>query len=1242
MKYGEIIAFEPIIKVVQLREADDKRVAARLISNYVISEGMEKNLNQVIIPQLDFHGPLGQIIDDDEANGKSLEHQGLLIVGYYGSGKSHLMSVISSIAEHEELLTHLKNPAVKREAEKIAGHFKVIRIEIGAVRRSLRDIVCTELEKGLKSMGIGFSFPPADKITNHKDEFIRMMGEFQKKYPDKGLLLVVDELLDFLRTRAEGDLIYDLNFLREVGESIRWSRFRFMTGIQEALFNNPRFEFVAASIQLVKPRYIQIRIVKEDLKFVISERLLKKDAKQKAKIRNHLRKFSSLYGDMNERLEDYVTLYPVHPAYLDILERLTLVEKREVLKAISSDIEALIDEKVPDNDPGLLSFDRYWNTLNSDASIVTNTDVKDVLEKGKILESIIQRQFQKVQYRPTAVRIIQALAIHRLTTGDVTKPVGLTSENLRDELCLCLELPEKDSEFLRSTIETILRDISRTVSGQFISQNEENGQYYLDLKKDIDYDKKIEERGEALGEHLDRYYFDALKRVLKTRDETYVSGHRIWQHDIVWKEHKAGRSGYLFFGAPNERPTAQPPRDFYIYFIQPFDTPEFEDEKKPDEVFFHFVERAPEFDKALRLYAGAREMGGTSGGPSKRIYEDKAMEFLKIMERWLREHMVKAYEVTYLGERKKLIEWMKKAAVPSNADIPDTVEAVAGLCLAPHFAEIAPHYPKFSDIIRNQEDREEVVKDALKWLRGSLKTKRGGIVLDGLKLLDGDQITVDKSPYAQHILKLMSSQGEGQVLNRADIFESVYGIDYDRKFHLEPELMMVVISALVYHGDVVISYPGKKIDPTNFEELTKMGIEDLKSFKHIEYPKSTPIETLEELFKVLDLTPGLVKSKEYLGEAIKSLQTNVEKRLKQIVELEQKLNQRYVFWNVELVSDQQRGVLKEKIAAAKQFLESLQRYNTEGKLKNFVHTKKDVHKFRDNLESVSGFEQVLKFTTDFTPILSYISEAEAILPQDNAVRKTIDEAKTRISPALIDAAKWMDREFRQDLLSELERLKREYIAEYFNLHGNARLGVNEDELKKKLMHDPRLAQLTSLASIEILPKRQLTEFQTQLNAFTPCYNLTEQDLMNSPVCPYCRYRPLEQITTIPVANSLAELEDRLDTINGDWTRTLLTNLNDPVVKKNIKQLLKADQQEMIQEFIATKQLPEDLSSTFIRSLQDLYSGLEKVSVTVDDLNQALLEKGTPCTVDELEKRFADYIVALTKGRERKKIRIVIE
>jgi hypothetical protein len=54
---------------------------------------------------------------------------------------------------------------------------------------------------------------------------------------------------------------------------------------------------------------------------------------------------------------------------------------------------------------------------------------------------------------------------------------------------------------------------------------------------------------------------------MECQDATYVSGYKIWQHELTWQERKAARIGYLFFGAPNERSTAVPQRDFYLYFI---------------------------------------------------------------------------------------------------------------------------------------------------------------------------------------------------------------------------------------------------------------------------------------------------------------------------------------------------------------------------------------------------------------------------------------------------------------------------------------------------------------------------------------------------------------------------------------------------------------------------------------------------------------------------------------------------
>ena len=184
-----------------------------------------------------------------------------------------------------------------------------------------------------------------------------------------------------------------------------------------------------------------------------------------------------------------------------------------------------------------------------------------------------------------ALRIIHGLSVHRLITGDIYAAIGATAGELRDGLCLYQpgieDLGGDPADDLLSQVETVLREIHNTVSGQFISSNPDNQQYYLDLKKTDDFDALIERRAESLDDsQRDRYFYEALKRVMECTDQTtYVTGYNIWEHELEWLDRKASRQGYLFFGAPNERSTAVPPRDFYIYFIQPFDPSHFKDEK---------------------------------------------------------------------------------------------------------------------------------------------------------------------------------------------------------------------------------------------------------------------------------------------------------------------------------------------------------------------------------------------------------------------------------------------------------------------------------------------------------------------------------------------------------------------------------------------------------------------------------------------------------------------------------------
>ncbi|WP_338832719.1 hypothetical protein MHLNE_13780 [Moorella humiferrea] len=1226
MKYADLIHFEPVETIVQLREADAKGRAGELVKSYVFSERMAEQITEVVFPQLQYDHPQ--------------DNKGILIVGNYGTGKSHLMSVLSAIAEYPDLVTEIRHPAVAKKSEVIAGKFKVVRTEIGSTTMSLRNIICAELEEQLANLGVKYRFPEADKVTNNKDPFIEMMNAFQEVYPDHGLLLVVDELLDYLRTRKDQELILDLNFLREIGEVCRLTRFRFMAGVQEAIFDSPRFQFVAETLRRVKDRFEQIRIVREDIAYVVAQRLLRKDDRQKALIREHLQCFTKLYGTLAERMDEFVALFPVHPAYLETFERVYVAEKREVLKTISAAMKKLLDREVPETAPGLIAYDSYWQNLKDNPSFRSDPDIREVIEKSQVLESRVQQAFTRPQYKPVALRIIHALSVHRLTTGDIYAPIGVTAEELRDDLCLYLPLPEEDAEFLKTTVESILREILRTVSGQFISFNQDNGQYYLDLKKDIDFDSLIEQKAETLtSNQLDRYYFRALARAMECPEATYVPNFQIWEHEIEWREKKATRLGYLFFGAPNERSTAHPPRDFYLYFLQPFDPPPFEDEKKPDEVFFRLVQRDEDFDRALKFFAGACEMASTASKGTRQVYENKANDQLKKIVEWLRNNITTAYEVTYRGATKKFVEWVKHSATP-HVSVRDLVNLVGSSCLAPYFQELAPEYPAFS-ILVTVKNRPQAAQEAIKWILGSIRTRPGAAVLDALELLDGDKLRPQNSRYAKHILGQLDKKGPGQVLNRGEIITDFRGVEFEPRFRLEPEWVVVILASLIYSGDVTLSIMGNKIDASNLEELGKVPLEELIKFKHIERPKDLPLGPLQVLFEFLGLPPGLIVNQSTREEGVRQLQEAVDKLLERTVEAQQAIQQEISLWGISLFDEKKKTGLRDELAGFKGFLESLRVFNTPGKLKNFRYSERDINKQKAYLATLKRVEELAGLANEIQPLLSYLSTAEAVLPADAGWTAKARERREELKGKLSGLDEVSVPDLRRELVQVLLELKNSYIEAYLEAHTKARLNATGDQKKSGLLKDERLSKLSRLAGIELMPRAQLTDFQNRLAELKTCFSLTRDDLEKTPICPHCNYRPAQEQIKLSAEAALRQLEEDLERLYEDWERTLVANLEDPTVKENIY-LLKPDQQKALEQVIKEQQLPYTVDASFVKAVQEVLSGMEKISVTAADLKKALAQGGTPCTVSEFQQRFEDYIQSLTRGRDPQKVRIVLE
>ena len=1252
MKYGDLLQFEQIEDVIVLVNSNRPDDTKRLVNSYVISDDMAERISKLIIPQLGFDG--------------AVDHKGVLIVGNYGTGKSHLMSVLSLVAEDAAYAAMIRHPKVAAAATAIAGKFKVLRIEIGGLALTLREIITNRLEGFLAGLGVNYTFPTSAQEFDNKHSFEEMMGAFEDVYPGQGLLLVVDEFLEYLASRRDNDLALDLAILRQIGEVTKHLKFRFVGGVQESVFDSARFAHVADSMRRVHERFTQILIDRNDISFVVSERLLKKSADQQHKIREYLTPFAKFYGDMNERMDEYVRLFPIHPDYLKTFEQILFSEKRGALTTIESAIKSLVDQEVPSDKPLLVSYDSFWQTIKKNAALRPDPNIKEVLRVADVLESRVQQSFARPASKPMALRIVHALAVHRLTMGgDIYVPIGPTANELRDTLCLFQpgieDLPGEAAENLLAMVQTALREILKAVNGQFISKsaigNHSSEQYYLDLKKDIDYDAQIENRVASLdNDQLDRAYYNAIKALMECDDDLRYPGFQIWQYQLEWQERRADRKGYLFFGAPNARPTAQPERDFYIYFIQPFAKPKFTNNNLSDEVFFRLKGLDDSFKHHLSSYAAAQELASTASGGAKAIYTNKAQEYLKAMSKWLQEKQMTAFEVSYQGKAKILQDWVKGVSLRDRArlgseeriNFRDVVNIISGLALSQRFVDLAPEYPTFSVLV-TERNRTQLVGNALRALAGGKATRDATAMLDALELMDGDRIEPAKSRYAQDVLKRLQDKGHGQVLNRSELLSGTADVEYFSpvKFRLEPDLLLIVLGALVYSGDLVLSIVGDKIDSGKLGQLAERSLDELINFKHIEAPKEINVAVLKALFGFFDIASGWAqKATQGDPDAVRELQDSISKLTPRVLKAGSDLQQgKLGFWGQNLLRDDEAKDWHGRLDALKKFIENLSPYNTVGKLKNLRVTIEDIELQKKNIDILRTIERLLGLVAELGGMAGYLSQGELVLPTDHDWVKKAEVARKAMQEQL---GKERTAEHASEIVAAsrptLMQLKKDYINAYIASHSKARLGVSEEKSRNKLLSDERLKGLRVLARVDMMNVSQLTSFEEALSGLKSCSALDEPTLNSVPVCPHCQYRPAaDQLQfSIPAPQVLRKLDGDLDQLVQNWQQTLLENLEDPCTQESLG-LLPDATRALISAFLNSRTLPEPVTGEFASAVQMALAGLEKVVLKSADIKEALLLGGSPATLKDMHERFNAFLKARCKGKEDpEKLRFIVE
>jgi hypothetical protein len=226
----------------------------------------------------------------------------------------------------------------------------------------------------------------------------------------------------------------------------------------------------------------------------------------------------------------------------------------------------------------------------------------------------------------------------------------------------------------------------------------------------------------------------------------------------------------------------------------------------------------------------------------------------------------------------------------------------------------------------------------------------------------------------------------------------------------------------------------------------------------------------------------------------------------------------------------------------------------------------------------------------------------------------------------------------QKAAAKLETIKEKYIDIYFEEHKKKRLGIDDEMRREKLKGSRTIENLRKLREIEILSTVKFSELEKEIADLKPCYDLTPSTLRLTPFCPHCRYRPGDKDKN--VYGQLDHLEKRMYDMVSEWTKTLLDTISDPIVK-NQETFLKAQEAQVIDEFVYSGKLPEKVDDVFVGSIHALLKGLEPVVIDTGELVRKL-EELPPMDEASFKVKINEIVAAYIKGKDTNKLRIIIK
>lgn len=1193
-KIRGLLNFDKIKDVIDIDAIADKKA---MVEKYVISKDMGEYLVHLL----------------DDIN--SPEHKAAQIVGGYGSGKSHLLAFLISILTEQNLRQYIQDTRVKESAMQIKRDFVIIQWELQPNDVDLSQYFYFEVAAQLaEKYAINFEFK-TEGVVDHKKNMLNLLEAIKTDNPSRGLVVVMDEISDFLKQKDKEKITRDMQFLRVLGQVAQSSDFTFIGAMQEHIFTNPRYVDEAESFGRVSERFQVITIKREDIKRVIARRVLSKTPEQRVALEKLFDQYKKYYPNIQANMDEFIDLFPLHPYVIQIFSDLPYFEKRGVIQFTVQEVEKVLDEDFP----CLITYDRIFDEISSKHTVKNLETVSPVVNAVQTLESKID--LLETRNQPEAHQIIKALAVLHLFGK--TNNNGATLEELANTLLI---LPGNKMMAASDEIGLILSRLRKVTDGQFIAVNKD-GYYYLDLTIQIDYDQVIERRADNLPDAVqDERILAILRDQLMMGTELPSGG---YPDTCAWSGRRSFRNG-TFIYETGKGELVESSEDFQLVFISPF--------------------------CVKNRYKAARNRiicGGSLNNEAQLLLKKLSAVYLLIAEKYqvgvmekrmvqLRKEFIVAMINCYLetgnieiGKEKKSI---KSFISKEFRNFDELFSELKPALLQTYFEATYSKHPRFSQIISRDNIEGEfssAVKDIVN--RNGVQSLFGGskAILSALELVDNNGLlNTGQSEVVVSVLQEAKNQ-EGKNVDVDKMISRFVQAPYG--YH--PIMTEFAILLLTYNGEIALKAAGgKTISSSEVSEVFATGLDAFANIKYFFIESDINPQPLIELFTAIGIAPAQaaklrISSKR--GEAVQDFRTRY-------LELKEQLDQ--VDQRVITISMQHRDVvdivgLRAQHEMLNDFpMEDFATVKTPADLKKIIYPK-------DQIISIEQATQVLQklvalydmYFNQLRTELEYALKVKQVL-KDNLNVFQADNLEEMLGDALAilaDAKKLLDPGQRQPLLGKLQQVRKKYQIAYYKEHERCVGAKVEWKRLQEITNGPKYKNLTLLKNVRVLDKRNFSFAESGIvnSGNLRCDEFKLELLENEVLCPRCHFPTNYGVS---VDERLEAIEEVIETSWLEWESTILTELNN--YRDNMSYLQPGEKQA-INEILRNGALPEVVSTTLTKALNNLFDELEIIEFNPTELFAYIFKDSQVLDYYRLERKLNDYKQMLVAGKDLEKIRI---